>query len=127
MRSIKLMLATAALFGGLFHATFSFALDYTYTQYCSSTACTYRCVGGYAYQGGTCVVACGDGVIEDWLGEQCDDGAANNGNWPKCCSTTCTKNAGCIQACPAGQGNRGGCPDGECMGGLNSCAQCAQF
>jgi hypothetical protein len=126
MRSIKLILAAAVLFSGILFATFSFAQAYTYSACCSATACTYRCVNGTVYYGGTCGPPCGNGVVD--AGEQCDDGVANNGLWPKCCSTTCTKNAGCIEACPAGQGNQGGCPDGQCLGGLSSCGagQCSR-
>lgn len=61
----------------------------TVTEYnlsATTSACRYKCVSGYTWDGSACVAPaqCGDGVIGS--GEDCDDGNTNNSDG---CSSSC--------------------------------------
>jgi fibro-slime domain-containing protein len=82
---------------------------------------------------GGCSVGCGNGVIESWLGEQCDDGNTTPGDG---CSATCQlepnyvcpdPGQACMSTVKCGDGRIAGnetCDDGNTMAGDGCSATC---
>jgi hypothetical protein len=65
---------------------------------CESAADGAPCAGGNICVGGVCAPsACGDGYVDEALGEECEDGnaVAFDGCEPGTCSYTCTSDASC--------------------------------